>query len=77
MVKIEMWADVVCPWCGIANERMNRALAEFGEDDVEFVHHSYRLSPDLPEDHGFDLVESMTERGGMSPADASAATRDP
>ncbi|KAB1662414.1 DsbA family oxidoreductase [Pseudoclavibacter chungangensis] len=74
-VRIEIWADVVCPWCGIMNERLNRALARFGHDDeVEVVHHAFRLSPELPEDHGFAVTERMTANGRMSEADAVAAS---
>lgn len=75
-MRIEVWADIVCPWCGIAEERMNRALERFGHDDeIEVVHRAYRLSPDLPEDHGVPLVAELTDGRGLSDDDARAAYR--
>lgn len=59
-MKIELWEDVVCSFCGIANTRVNEALEKFGHgDDVEFVHRSFRLMPDFPEG------ESQSFRGHL------------
>jgi len=48
-VKIEIWSDVVCPWCYIGKRRLEHALAEFEHaDDVEIVWRSFQLNPDAP-----------------------------
>ena len=48
-MKIEIWTDVVCPWCGLTTHRFNRALEQFEHaDDVEVVHRSFQLNPDAP-----------------------------
>ena len=48
-VKIEIWSDVVCPWCYIGKRRIENALAEFGHaDEVEVHWRSYQLDPGAP-----------------------------
>ena len=45
-MQIEVWADVVCPWCFIGKRRLQRALAERGlTDEVEIVHRAFQLEP--------------------------------
>ena len=45
-MQIEVWADVVCPWCYIGKRRLQTALAERGiADDVEIVHRAFQLDP--------------------------------
>jgi predicted DsbA family dithiol-disulfide isomerase len=48
-VLVEIYSDVVCPWCYIGKRRFERALAEFeGRDDVEVVWRPYQLDPRAP-----------------------------
>lgn len=43
---VEVWADVVCPWCHIGRARLAAALAGFPHSDaVEVVHRSFELDP--------------------------------
>jgi predicted DsbA family dithiol-disulfide isomerase len=45
-MKVEIWSDVVCPWCGLGKHRLGRALAQFPQrDEVEVVHRSFLLDP--------------------------------
>ena len=45
-MQIEVWADVVCPWCYIGKRRLQAALAERGiADEVEIVHRAFQLDP--------------------------------
>lgn len=45
-MRIEVWADVVCPWCYIGKRRLQAALAERGlTDEVEIVHRAFQLDP--------------------------------
>lgn len=70
-MKVELWEDVVCSWCGIANERVNQALERFGHrDEVDFVHRSFRLLPNLPEGEAVNFVEHMESSRGISQAEA-------
>jgi predicted DsbA family dithiol-disulfide isomerase len=46
---IEVWSDVVCPWCYIGKRRLEAALAEFPHrDEVEVVWRSFQLDPSAP-----------------------------
>ena len=48
-VLVEIYSDVVCPWCYIGKRRFEKALAEFeGRDDVEVVWKPYQLDPRAP-----------------------------
>ncbi|MDP9435733.1 MAG: DsbA family oxidoreductase [Actinomycetota bacterium] len=48
-MKVEIWSDVVCPWCYIGKRRFERALAQFpGRDAVELVWRSFELDPSAP-----------------------------
>ena len=45
-MQIEVWADVVCPWCYIGKRRLQHALTERGlVDQVEIVHRAFQLDP--------------------------------
>ena len=49
-MRIEIWADVVCPWCYIGKRRLEKAIAGFEHGvDVEVVYRSYELDPFAPE----------------------------
>jgi predicted DsbA family dithiol-disulfide isomerase len=43
-MRVEIWSDVVCPWCYIGKARFEKGLAAFaGRDEVEVVHRSFQL----------------------------------
>jgi predicted DsbA family dithiol-disulfide isomerase len=46
-VRIEIWSDIVCPWCYIGKRRLETALADFPHE-VEVVWRSYQLDPGAP-----------------------------
>ena len=55
-LKVEIWSDVVCPWCYIGKRRFEEALARFEHrDEVELVWRSFELDPSAP--------PSATEQG--------------
>ena len=48
-MKIEIWSDVVCPWCYIGKRRLETALAGFEHAaEVEIAWRSFQLNPDAP-----------------------------
>jgi len=48
-MRIDVWSDLVCPWCYIGKRRLERALAEFPDGErVEIVHRSFQLNPSAP-----------------------------
>jgi len=48
-MRIEIWADVVCPWCYLGKRRLEHALETFPHrDDVVTVHRAFQLDPARP-----------------------------
>jgi len=48
-MTVEIWSDVVCPWCYVGKRRFESALARFDHrDDVELVWRSFELDPAAP-----------------------------
>ena len=62
-VKVEIWSDVVCPWCYIGKRRFETALAAFPHrEHVAVTWRSYQLSPDDPvvENPDYTVIFSLT-----------------
>jgi len=58
-VRIEIWSDIVCPWCYIGKRRLEKALAGFPHQ-VEIVWRSYQLDPGAP----LEVTETVAEHLG-------------
>ena len=73
-MKIEIWSDIVCPWCYIGKRRFEAALSGFPHADaVQVVWRSFELDPDAPPSLGMPLTELLAKKYGMSLAEAKAA----
>ena len=47
---IDVWADVVCPWCFIGKRRLEKALQNFEHrEHVTIRHRAFQLQPDIKE----------------------------
>ena len=47
---IDVWSDVVCPWCYIGKRRLEKALTQFGhKDEIVIRHRAFQLQPDAGE----------------------------
>jgi predicted DsbA family dithiol-disulfide isomerase len=63
-MKVEIYSDVVCPWCYIGERRFARALAEYpGADEVEVVFRPYQLDPSAPRT-AVPLLDYLARRFG-------------
>lgn len=48
-LTIDVWADVVCPWCYIGAHRLEKAVQQFSHADaVELRIHTFQLDPTMP-----------------------------
>ena len=48
-MQVNIWSDLVCPWCYLGKRRFETALAVFAHGDkVEVVHRSFQLDPSIP-----------------------------
>jgi len=71
-MRIDIWSDVVCPWCYIGKRRLERALA--ARDDVEVVYHSFQLDPSTPREdaQSQSVAEHLGEKYGGGAAAGQA-----
>jgi len=73
-VKVELWGDVVCPWCYLGRRRFERVLAESpNRESVEVVLRSFELDPEAPASADRTLEERLRARYGLSVEQAQAA----
>ncbi len=47
-MQVEIWSDVICPWCYIGKRRLAEALKQRPEVEVEILWHPFQLNPDMP-----------------------------
>ncbi|WP_224393110.1 DsbA family oxidoreductase [Pseudonocardia sp. ICBG1293] len=65
-MKLEIWSDVVCPWCAIGRARLRTALAGHAHrDEVTVRWRSFELEPDAPRERG-DGAEHLASTFGVS-----------
>ncbi|MGW7684963.1 DsbA family oxidoreductase [Kribbella sp. NPDC054772] len=62
-MRIDVWSDVVCPWCYIGKRRLEEALAASG-DTANIVWHSFQLDPSSTNDDPRDLATRLGEKFG-------------
>lgn len=65
-MTIEIWSDIVCPFCYIGKRKLEKALAQFPQrDQVETIWKSFQLDPEAPT-QGNDYLKQLSERKGWS-----------
>jgi predicted DsbA family dithiol-disulfide isomerase len=73
-MRVDIWSDVVCPWCYIGKARFEQALSDFTHrDEVEVVFRSFELDPDYPKDERETAVSMLSRKYGIPEAQARAA----
>ena len=66
-MKVEIWSDIMCPFCYIGKRRFEAAMSAFefsGKVSVEW--HSFQLDPDIQPADGKNLHAYLSERKGIS-----------
>lgn len=72
-MKIEIWSDIVCPWCYIGKRRFEAALERFPHrEQVEVVWRSFELDPGSPQQYPGSLDEMLAAKLGRSVDEARA-----
>jgi predicted DsbA family dithiol-disulfide isomerase len=65
-MKIEIWSDLVCPFCYIGKRHLEQAIEKTGKS-VEIEWKSFQLDSSVtPEDAGASIVEHLADKKGMS-----------
>ena len=72
-MKVEIWSDVVCPWCYIGKRHFEQALESFEHrDEVEVTWRAFELDPGHPRSYDGDLSQALAEKYGTSLEQARA-----
>jgi predicted DsbA family dithiol-disulfide isomerase len=72
-LTVDIWSDVVCPWCYIGKRRFEAALEQFEHrDDVTVLWHSFELDSEAPPVAEGTSAERLAGKYGMSVEEAAA-----
>jgi predicted DsbA family dithiol-disulfide isomerase len=73
-MKVEIWSDVMCPFCYIGKRKFEAALAQFpGKEQVEIEWKSFQLNPELKTETGKSINEYLSEVKGWTVEQARIA----
>jgi predicted DsbA family dithiol-disulfide isomerase len=76
VVRVDIWSDVVCPWCYIGKRRFERALEDFVHvDSVDLVHRAFQLNPSWPQGTTVGREVYLMKKFGWSAAEAQEMNR--
>jgi predicted DsbA family dithiol-disulfide isomerase len=67
-MEIDVWADILCPWCYLGEERLRKAV-EQSPHDITLNIHTFLLDPDAPTEV-MPLLDYLGQKKGMPPAQA-------
>src|SRR3954454_6751869 len=64
-IHVDIWSDVVCPWCYIGKRRFERALDELaGEVEVDYQFRAFQLDPTASPGKSQPVVEAYAKKFG-------------
>lgn len=76
-MKLEVWSDIVCPWCGLGNHRLEEALRRFEHRaEVELIHRSFVLDPNIEEGREHPVRDYLGKKYGVGFGQVEAGTRE-
>ena len=62
-LKIQIWSDIMCPFCYIGKRRLENAIDQFGhQDSIEIEWKSFQLDPNFIASEGDNLAEHLAEK---------------
>lgn len=73
-LSVDVWSDVVCPFCYLGSQQLTQAIARF-EHDVEVTHHAFELDPNSPASFTESLEELVANKYQMPVERANALHR--
>lgn len=66
-MQVEIWSDVVCPFCYIGKRQLEAALAQLpGRDRVQVTWRSFQLGPDTKTDPSRNAIQNLAEKKGWT-----------
>ncbi len=74
-IQVEIWSDVMCPFCYIGKRKFEAALDQFShKEQIEVVWKSFQLDPNQPTISDKTMQQDLAERKGMSLQQAQQMT---
>lgn len=75
-MSIEIWSDVVCPFCFLGKRKFENTLKQFkNKDDLNIVWKSFQLNPDVRTDTSMSVYTYLSRSKGISEDVARKMTR--
>ena len=74
-MRVDIWSDVVCPFCFIGKKRLEKAAEQAGVE-LEIFWHSYQLDPDAPIRQEKSNSERLAEKYNRSIAEVEEMQRN-
>jgi predicted DsbA family dithiol-disulfide isomerase len=75
MIRVEIWSDVVCPFCYIGKRQLEAALKQFeGRDRVRVAWKSFELDRNADRGRNISVYEMLAGKYGMSLEEARQST---
>jgi predicted DsbA family dithiol-disulfide isomerase len=72
-MELELWMDLVCPWCYLGKRRLEAALERFdAREELTLVHRSFELDPTAPPMHEGSLAERLASKYGTTVEETEA-----
>jgi predicted DsbA family dithiol-disulfide isomerase len=72
-MRIDIWSDIVCPWCYLGKRRFERALDAFEDRaEVQVVHRSFQLDPTRPKGQTQNRREMLMSKYHLAAAQVEA-----
>ncbi len=66
-MKIDIWSDIMCPFCYIGKRKFEKALEQFEQkESVEVEWHSFQLQPDVRHEPGTDVYDFLAAAKGTT-----------
>jgi predicted DsbA family dithiol-disulfide isomerase len=66
-MKVEIWSDVLCPWCYIGKREFEKALEQYAhKSKVEVIWHSFELDPHAQRDYGLDVYDHLAKKYNLT-----------
>ena len=66
-LKVEIWSDVVCPWCYIGKRRFEESLAQFEHSrNIDIEWKSFQLDPETKSEPGKSIHQSLADKKGIT-----------
>ena len=73
-MRVDIWSDLVCPWCYLGKRRFDKALSILSPGaSIEVVHRSFQLDPSLPVGQSLPVRDMLMRKYRMTEVEVVAS----